>query len=374
MAGNLRVRPFPGLVVGGAGVVMIAVPLWFVHRHLSLATPALLLVLPVLAAALVGGRRPAVIVAVGAAFAFSFTFIAPVHTLYIARAQDSVAYLVFVAVALVVGTLAAAEARRRQWAEERTAELAALNAELLRVAAEREELMAEAQKVAVLEQVDRQRSALLRSVSHDLRTPLTTIRAVSSDLRSEDVYASETRNELLDLVIDEAERLDRLVGNLLNLSRVEAGALRPDLHDYELADIVDEARLRHQRLFASSAVRVRLPDGLPSVLVDPAQLDQVFANLLENAVRHGGPGTHVEISACAHASLVEVVVTDDGPGLADEVRGRTFEPWVTTASSGIGLTICKAIVEAHGGTICAGDNSPRGARFSFTLPCGHARH
>ena len=228
--------------------------------------------------------------------------------------------------------------------------------------------------MAVLEEVDRQRSALLRSVSHDLRTPLVTIRAVSSELRSEELFDARTRDDLLDLVSSEAERLDRLVGNLLSLSRIDAGALQPHVEVVEFGELVDGCVRRLRRLFSGISLEVAVDPDLPLLLADPGLLDQVLTNLLENAVRHGG--SHIRISATtvdgtASPRHVTVTIDDDGPGLGGVDRDHLFEPWNTLGKgslSGVGLAICKAIVEAHGGKIWVDDNTSGGARFGFTLP------
>ncbi len=202
------------------------------------ASPAMALVVPIVLSGLVGGRRAAVVSAVAAALAFNFAFIPPYWTLGIHGSDDVVALTVFGFVAIVVGTLVAREGERRQSAEDRAAELEGLNEELQTVQRERQRLAEEAMRATVLERVDEQRAALLRSVSHDLRTPLAAIRAVVSDLLSAAPYDDATRAELLTLVADEAERLDRLVANLLNLSRIEAGVLRPERQEVAVDELV----------------------------------------------------------------------------------------------------------------------------------------
>jgi two-component system, OmpR family, sensor histidine kinase KdpD len=363
-----------GLVVGVAAVTVIAVPLGFAHDHLSLATPALLLVLPVLLAAVVGGRWPAIIVAICAALVFDVVFIPPFFTFKINSPVDVVAYFVFVTVAAVIGTLVGRESDRRRTTELQVIEIARVHDALLTLTAERERLAEEAQRVAVLEEVHRQRSALLRAVSHDLRTPLVTIRGVSSDLRSGDVFDTATKNDLLDLVISETERLDRLVRNLLSFSRIEAGALEPHVDVTDFGETVERCVGRLRRLFGESILEVAVDPSLPPLLADDGLVDQVLTNLLENAVRHGG--RHVRISAreldhTATPRFVTVMVDDDGPGLGSVDREAIFVPWSAPGSSslaGVGLAICKSIVEAHGGRITADDNPDGGARFCFTLP------
>jgi K+-sensing histidine kinase KdpD len=361
-----------GLVVGGALVAAVTAALLPFRHDVSRATPALLLVLPVVVVGVVGSRRtPALVTAVLAAVAFNVAFVPPAGTFKVDALDDGVALAVFVIVAVVVGALMAAEADRRQTAERRADELAALHHELAAVDAERARLAEEATRVAVLERVDEQRAALLRSVSHDLRTPLATIRAVTSDLRDGVSYDEATRAELLDLVGDETERLDRLVANLLSLSRIEAGAFRPERQAVAVGEVVEHCTRRLGRLFRQVRLQVEVRDDLPLVDADYSQVDQVLSNLLENAARHSPPASTVRIGAGAEGDHVQVWVEDEGTGIPPFERERVFEPFRRgqgSSSSGVGLAICKAVVEAHGGAIGVEEAPGGGARFVFTLP------
>jgi len=363
--------PWTGLLLGVALCVVAATALVPFRAGVTVATPALVLVFPVVVAAIVGGRIASLATAVTAAATFNLGFIPPYWRPTVAVVDDAVALGVFLSVALVVGTLVGDGAVRRRAAEQRAEEAQALNDRYEALVAERERLAAEANRVAVLEQVDQQRSALLRSVSHDLRTPLATIRAVTSDLRAGASYDDATRDDLLDLVGDEAERLDRIVANLLSLSRIEAGALQPDRQAVALEELVAERVRRLAPLFRRVRVQVDLPPDLPLLDADYSQLDQVVTNLVENAARHSPQGSTVHIAARRREDLVEVWVADEGIGVATFDRTRIFEPFRRgegSASSGVGLAICRAIVEAHGGTIEVQPNPGGGARFCFTVP------
>jgi two-component system sensor histidine kinase KdpD len=352
-------------LVGGLSAVMMPV-----RSDITRAAPALALVVPIVVAALVGGRVAALAVVPVAVLAFNVVFIPPQWTLDVDALDDGVALAVFGLVAVVVGTLVAREGERRQSAEERAAELQALNSELQSVQQERERLAEEATRAIVLERIDEQRSALLRSVSHDLRTPLATIRAVASDLLDGASYDDATRAELLALVADESERLDRLVANLLNLSRIEAGALRPDRQAVALEELVTHTVKRLARLLGRRRVQVEL-GHLPLVDGDYTQLEQVFTNLLENAARHAPSGSMIRVGGRETGGVVEIWVDDEGAGIAPFERQRIFEAFRRgdgSSSSGIGLAICKAIVEAHGGTITVRGAPSGGARFVFTMP------
>lgn len=334
-AGPGVLRPARALALGIGGVALLALVLGPLHASLSRATQALILVVPVVVAAVVGGRRPALVTALVATAAYALV-LPPVGSVRIHLGEDLVALVVFLAVALVLGTLVAT-------------------------------------RIEVLGEVERQRSALLRSVSHDLRTPLAAISAAATELRSDATHDAATERSLLDLVGDESARLDRLVGNLLSLSRIEADALQPRRQAVDVGELVAECTRRLDRLFAGTPLTVDVPADLPSVPADYWQLDQVVTNLLENAVRHSPPGTPIRVAARAGGDAVVLTVDDEGPGIPPARRDEVFEAFrggEAGATSGVGLAICRAIVEAHGGTIGAGDGPGGGARLTVRLPVG----
>jgi two-component system, OmpR family, sensor histidine kinase KdpD len=367
--------PLAGTVVGAALVVVVTATLVPLRADITRAAPALVLVIAVVVAGLIGGRIAAILTASVGVFAFNLAFIPPYWTLAIDVVDDVIALVAFTVVALTVGTLVARESDHRRAAEQRARELQALHERYQAVQAERERLAEEANRVAVLEQVNEQRAALLRSVSHDLRTPLSTIRAVTSDLRAGAAYDDATRDELLDLVIDEAERLDRIVANLLSLSRIEAGALQPERQAVDLQELVTDSSRRLDRLFQRARIELQFTAGLPLADADYSQLDQVVSNLLENAACHAPHGSTVRVGARLRGDgLLSTFVADEGPGIAAADRSHVFEPFWRgqgSSSSGVGLAICKAIVEAHGGTITIDSAPGRGTAFVFTLPARH---
>lgn len=353
--------PVTAAAAGLAAVIACSAALVPLREHLALATPALVLVVPVVAAASLGGPRPALLCAAAAAAAFNVAFIPPYWTFKVEAADDWVALAVFVAVAGAVGLLAAAQADRRREAEARAAELRQAYARL----------DAETRRADELATTDVHRRALLRSVSHDLRTPLATIRAIATDLRDAPGYDEATRAELLDSLCDEAERLDRLVANLLAMSRIESGALKPERQAVPLDELLADRVRRLRRLFLQVRLELNIPDDLPLVDGDYTQLEQVFTNLLENASRYAPPRSTVRIRAREADGMIEVSVADEGPGVADHERARIFEPFRRgegSRSSGIGLAICKAIVEAHGGSIRVERTPGGGATFVVRLP------
>jgi two-component system sensor histidine kinase KdpD len=240
---------------------------------------------------------------------------------------------------------------------------------------DRQRLAEETSRLQVLQRVDEQRSAVLRSVSHDLRTPLATIKAVASDLRDGAVHDEATRTELLDSVVDQTERLDRLVANLLNMSRIEAGALVAERQAVDVEELLRDCMRRLGGLFRNVRVQLDVSTELPLVDGDYTQLEQLVTNLLENAARHAPPGSLVRVAARSIAPTgVEVSVADEGIGIAPYERSRIFEPFQRgegSRSSGVGLAICKAVAEAHDGSIEVLQTDGGGATFVVRLPARH---
>jgi K+-sensing histidine kinase KdpD len=363
-------RPLQGFVAGALAAMAIALAL-SPFGTLPDAVPALSLVLPVLGVAIVAGRRAAIGVAIVAAVAFGFDFIDPEGSFLVGTLEGFLALVVFVAVAIVVGSLVGREAGRRRDAEEQRDEIERMHEQFKVLTAERERLGEEARRVEVLEEIDRQRAAMLRSVSHDLRSPLATIRGVSTDLRDRDEPDPARRRQLLGLVVSESERLDRIVANLLSLSRIEAGAFEPEREPVDVEEMIERSVARLGRLFADGSLRVVVQPDLPFADVDATQIDQVIANLLENAARHTPGGTAVCVGASDAGDMIRIAVDDAGPGITSQVRDRVMThgtPYGRAPASGIGLTICRAIVEAHGGTLCIDGGSEPGTRISFTIP------
>ena len=174
---------------------------------------------------------------------------------------------------------------------------------------------------------------------------------------------------------DEAERLDRLVANLLSMSRIEAGAFRPDRQAVDVEELVAESARRLRPLFRESKLEVDIDPSVPLVDGDYSQLDQVVTNLLENAARHAPAGSSVRVAARRRDGRVELRVSDQGDGVPAGEREHIFEPFRTgsgSASSGIGLAICRAVVEAHGGSVRVEDADGGGATFLVELPIHRA--
>ncbi len=322
------------VLVGVGGVVLVSVVVELLPFRMPAEIPALLMLLPITGASVMSSWRVGVPVALLAGVAHALLFIPPRGVIQLGYTKDVLTLLTFCAVAMVVSVLVSRRSIRD-------------HAEL----------------------IGNERMLLLRSVSHDMRSPLNVILAASTELLDGADHDDASRQRLLGLVVDESRRLDRIVDNMLNLSRLQAGALEPALQRVELTELVDETVRRFRRVLPSTDVLAvgDLPDV--DVRVDPVQIDQVLANLIENAVRHGGSPATVTLSASTEGGLVRIAVDDEGAGFAESARAHLFAPFASTDnSSGLGLTVCKAIVEAHGGTMSVSDSHSGGSSVAFTVP------
>lgn len=243
---------------------------------------------------------------------------------------------------------------------------------------ERLRLQQDAAEMEALRRTDELKTALLSAVSHELRTPLASIRMTATALMKQDVrWSGADRLEMLESIDGAAARLSRLVGNLLDLSRLEAGVLQPDKQWCDLREVVTSA-VDHLRaaLGERHAVEVSLSSDLPLVLLDFIHIENVVLNLLENAARHSLEGTPIRITARRQGADAVVEVANEGPTIPPEAAERIFDRFYTLPGSsglaGLGLAICKGLVEAHGGRIWVETPGEPGARFAFALPLGEA--
>ncbi len=248
------------------------------------------------------------------------------------------------------------------------------------MALERVLLAEEAQAALIKAEREAMRNALLSSVSHDLRTPLAAITGATTTLLQGDASLDrDGRRELLQTVIEEADHLNRIIRNILDMTRLESGAITVRKEWQSLEEIVGAVLDRMGDRLAGRPLDVRLPPDLPFVPFDPLLMEQVFINLLENAVRYTPAGTPLALSARVEGGEVVVELADRGPGIRPGEEERIFEKFVRGGGAlegkarsgvGLGLTICRAIVAAHGGRIRAENREGGGAVFRFTLPLG----
>lgn len=251
------------------------------------------------------------------------------------------------------------------------------------LALEQERLAAEERAAAVARDSDRLKGAILSSLSHDLRTPLAAIKAASSSLLQPDVaWGAEERQAFIADIDAEADRLTRLVSNLLDLSRLQAGALAPAREWEDVGELLERVvrRLGPQLGAHAVALDVPAPDALPAVRLDAVQIEQALANLLENAAKYAPPGTPIRVgarlaAAAGRRAALRLWVADRGPGIPPSEQDRIFEPFYRgadlsrmTRGTGLGLAIVKGLVEAHGGRVAVMPTPSGGATFTLTLP------
>jgi two-component system sensor histidine kinase KdpD len=244
------------------------------------------------------------------------------------------------------------------------------------VALDRRRLRREADQAKELAEGNRIRTALLAAVSHDLRTPLAGIKAAVSSLRSEDVaWSAQDEAELLEGIEEGADRLDHLVGNLLDMSRLQTGTVTPLIREIDLDEVVPMAL----GAVPEDSVELDIPETLPMVAVDPGLLERSVANLVENAVKYSRDDSAVLVSASTIADRVEVRVVDRGPGVPDEAKERIFAPFQRYgdaprgAGVGLGLAVARGFAEAMGGTLNAEDTPGGGLTMVLTLRVARSR-
>jgi two-component system sensor histidine kinase KdpD len=243
----------------------------------------------------------------------------------------------------------------------------------LAIAIERTNLAKDSHEAMLQVEKERLRNSLLSSVSHDLRTPLTIISGAADSLRAS-THLSEPRDrELAQAIAVEAERLGRQVRNLLDMTRIEAGGIELNREWQSLEELIGSALSRTEKLLYEHHVRTDISPDLPLLMLDGVLMEQTIVNLLENAARHTPAGTNVTVRARTQLGQVLIELSNDGPPLPDGEEDRIFDKFYRTSTTatqgfGLGLTICRAIMEAHGGTIKATNNREGGVSFFMTIP------
>ena len=324
----------------------------------------------ILVVSIVWGLRLGLFASVLSALAFNFFHLPPLHHLTIAEEGNWVALAAFALAAAMSSAVAELARARAVDAERRRDEADRAKAELEALARERDRMEAEAIEAEALRRSDELKTALLRSVSHDLRTPLTSVIAAGTALGSPTLTDVE-RAELSEAVVGEGNRLSRLVENLLDLSRLETGKAEPHLESVDVAEVLEAAR--ESVGLDPELVRIAAEPGLPMLRADAAQLERAFANLLENGVRHGG-GRPVQAGCRRVGRRLVVRVVDQGPGIPEADWERIFEPFHRAdgggeqGGTGLGLAIAKGFVEANGGEIGVESLPGQGTTFAVSFP------
>ncbi len=230
-------------------------------------------------------------------------------------------------------------------------------------------------RARILEESDHLKTAILSSVSHDLRTPLASIQAAATSLYNSDVeLKAEARLELQSLLVEEVDHLNQLVDNLLNMSRIEAGALKLQIQWNSIADVADTVLARLRRRVSRHPFEVDVNEDLPLVQIDTVLVEQVLINLIENSLKYALPGSRIHLCAVVEEpAWMRITVRNHGPMIPEAHLEHIFDKFYSypgrerSGSTGLGLSICKGIVEAHGGRIWA-ENLSDGMAFNFTLP------
>lgn len=349
--GLSRRRQVTGFAVAAAGLPLLTGILAAGRPHLALIDDVLLYLAGVVAVTLIGGFWPALVAAVASSLLLNWFFTPPLHTWTIESPQNLLALVLFVGVAVTVSSVVHLAARR-----------AALAAELANHAAQ----------AHALAEGNRLRTALLTAVSHDLRTPLASVKAAVSTLRQTDVsWSPSDQAELLATIEDGADRLNGLIGNLLDMSRIQTGALQPLIRPTALDEV---APLVVQGLDDTSAVHLNIPDDLPLVAADPGLLERVLANLVSNALRYSPPDRPPTLTASVRDRTVSIEVVDHGPGVPAAQWATMVQPFQqlgdrrSSGGVGLGLAVAKGFVEAMGGQLTATATAGGGLTMRVELP------
>lgn len=348
-------RPLPGLVLWTVVAAVVTVALWAVRSTLDQAHMALSYLMVVLASSAREGRLVGMTLAVLSFLLFNFFLLPPLYTLAIESPLDWWILVTFLITGAVAAELLHREQRAAALAEHRAREI--------------ERLAEEARHVTALREADRMKDALLASVSHDLRTPLTTIRATAAEIRA-DGHPSAA------IIEEEADRLSRFVSDLLDYSRIRGGSEPAQAELNAAEDLVGAALERVAGLPGADSIAVRMPGGseVPVGRFDFVQALQSLVNLLENALRHGGSAVPVELHIAREGPDLLLEVLDRGPGIPEDEIPRLFEPFHRgvhargAPGSGLGLAIARDAARAQGGDVHYRPREAGGSVFTLRLP------
>lgn len=384
-------KSWTGYLAAAAGIAATTTVLKLFSSHVNATTVALALLVVVLLVATRYGARPAVIASLLGVLCFNHFFLPPFGTLAIAAPDNWIALVAFLVTAITVGQLSARAKRRAEEADAARREIERLYEEL-RAAFER------ASHAEALKQSEKLKSALLDAVTHDIRTPLTSIKASVStlleELQSSTIHGgpvtldTDARREMLEVIDEESDRLNRFVEGLIELARIEAGELRLRRRWGVVDEIVATVLKRVASLTRNHKVRVEIADEIPAVQVDPRAVAEVLFTLIDNAVKYSPAGTNILITAQPTGDeMIQIAVEDQGQSIPLEIRERIFDKFFratrdgdTTDSiqpkgTGMGLAVAKGIVEAHGGHIWIEDmREGVGTRAVFSLPIGDSEN
>jgi two-component system sensor histidine kinase KdpD len=379
---RLLVSQWAGYSLATLGIAATTGILVQVRGQINTTTVGFAFLLVMVSVAIIWGSGPALLASVLGVLCYNFFFLPPFHTFTIADPQNWIALAAFFITALAVGQLSARAKRRAEEAEAGRLENRRLYEEL-------QEAFDRASDAEALRRSERLKSALLDAVTHDLRTPLTSIKA-SATLLLEDgeangqveTFSHAEQQTMLRVISDEADRLDRFVESIVDLARIEAGEVKLSRNWGSVEEIIDASLARAEPLMGRHELRVQIEKDLPVIRVDARAVAEVIYTLIDNATKYSPEGTSITIKANRGAGeTVRISVEDEGRGIPAHLRQRVFEKFVHAGGApigsgraegiGMGLSIARGIVEAHGGHVFIEDGvGGKGTRVSFTMPVG----
>jgi two-component system sensor histidine kinase KdpD len=361
-------------IIAVAAVTALLAPF---AAQINVTTIALVLLLVILFIATAFGSRPAFLASILAVLCFNYFFLPPLHTFTISDPQNWIALGAFLITALTAGQLSSYARRRADESEQRRREIERLYHELQTV-------FAQASQAEALRQSEKLKSSLLDAVTHDLRTPLTSIKASATALledRKENILDDEARGEFLEIINEESDRLNSFIEGMVGLARIEANALHLRKNWSAVEEIINNALERAKNHLASHHIVLETERELPNVFVDASSLAEVIYTLLDNAAKYSAADSRIRISARRAADeKIEISVEDEGRGIPAELREKVFGKFFrqseddihnTAGGLGLGLAIARGIVESQGGTIWAEDGgNGYTTRVVFQIPIG----
>ena len=377
-------KPLLGYLLAVILVAAATLVLKVFGTNVNPTTVALSLLLIVLFLATAWGSKPAIFASLLAVVCFNFFFLPPVGTFHIAEPENWVALFAFLVTAITTGQLSARARRRTLEADKAREESDRLYQEL-------QDSFEQASRAKALEQSEKLKSALLDAVTHDLRTPLTSIKASITTLLDEVngdkdrqliALDKESRREMLTVINEESDRLGRFIGGLIELARIEAGEMHLRRSFGAIEETVAAALARAEALTRQHRLLLNLDPDLPVARIDSRAVSEVIYTLVDNAAKYSSPGSTIRIGGERVNDELLIAVEDEGRGVAPELRTRVFDKFfrairdgdVSTrepSGTGMGLAIAKGIVEAHDGHIWIEDSlNGKGTRVVFTLPIG----
>ncbi len=361
-------------VVSAAVVLLVTAAFLPFREFLTPTEVALTLLLVVLFASTLFGSTSGLVASVAAIACFNFFFLPPFHTFDISGPENWIAFGTFIITALISGQLSGYARRRAEESEARQREIERLYEEL-------QSAFVQASEAEALRKSEKLKSALLDAVTHDLRTPLTSIKASVTTLiedSKEDLLDAESRQEFLEIIDEETDRLNEFIEGMVGIAKVEANAMSLHKRSASVDEIVSNAMERAKRVTAGHTLDVTLQPDLPNVFADAASIAEVVFTLIDNAAKYSNAGTLIGVSAASSDGHVEITVQDQGKGISADLRERVFDKFFrsdeqdihrTGSGLGLGLAIAKGIVESHGGSIRIDDGDAGFVtKFVVSLP------